>query len=236
MNQEQKKYVDMQISQYNQSCSTIEQSKKICVGLWEDHENYPYEDYIFKNFKGPYQNALDFGCGMGRMIKRMLQFFHRVDGADLIENNLKFTREYLNKIENQRCSLFQTDGTSCKINTEIKYDLIYSTICIHHICVYDIRYQIISDIYSLLKEGGQCVLQFTFGNDNGIYWFNNHYNAKYTNGGEDITIPNLTYLPDIINDLETIGFKDIKYHICPSPHSLKLGLAPNFIFFYLNKS
>ena len=68
-------YRDMQIKEYSNYCQTYDGSFERCVGNWQAHEKYPYEKYLLEHYKGENFKALDFGCGIGRMIKRMLNVF-----------------------------------------------------------------------------------------------------------------------------------------------------------------
>ena len=235
------KYSRMQKRQYKKYTRTYEDSKDLCTGTFEDHEAYPYEQYLLEKYEGRFHYALDFGCGMGRMIKRMLKFFECVDGADLMQENLDYARHYLteeNQIDESRYHLFKTDGLGCKITAPHKYDFIYSTICLQHIAVHKIRYQICCDLYRLLKGNGQCCLQMGFGWDNGVYWLNNEYGARSTNGGLDVSIPDESHLPTIENDFKKIGFNKVEFVIKDSPHKDNANIRcyhPYWVFIHLWK-
>ena len=65
---------------------------QLCVGEFDAHESYPYEDYLLEEYSGPRGIALDFACGMGRMMSRFKPLFDVVDGVDLsaeISNTLR---------------------------------------------------------------------------------------------------------------------------------------------------
>lgn len=146
----------MQVDEYGKYSKTYDSCKDKCVGNWDAHELYPYDTYLLENYDGKFNKALDFGCGMGRMIKRMLSKFTKVDGADLISQNLEHAKIYLEK-DLTNVNLFKTDGLSCSIDSE-DYDFIYSTICLQHICVHETRFSIIKDFYKLLNETGEIWL------------------------------------------------------------------------------
>jgi hypothetical protein len=215
-------YSKMQKAVYKKATTNQENIKDLCVGNFDDHEKYPYEKCLLEKFTGPKKYALDFGCGMGRMMRRMLAIFEHVDGADLEINNLNYATVYLNEENNlpkKSFDLFQTNGTGCDIKSSHKYNFIYSTICLQHISVYKIRHRIFSDLYHLLEDGGQCCFQLGFGWDNGIHWFDNIYGAKSTNGNCDVTIPNEKHLKAIELDFIKMGFKNISFTIKESPHT-----------------
>lgn len=233
------KYAHMQGKQYKKYCKTFEDSKNFCVGRFNDHEAYPYEEYLLERFSGKTENALDFGCGMGRMINRMLKIFKHVDGADLMQENLEYAEYYLsheNGVDHDRYALFKTNGIGCKANFQHQYDFIYSTICLQHIAVHKTRNEILIDLFRLLKDGGQCCLQMGFGWDNGVYWFNNEYGARSTNAGLDVCIPDDSHLSAIEEDLKKIGSSKVEFIKKPSPHGDKFkDFHPQWIFIHLWK-
>lgn len=232
-------YSTMQTKQYKKYSRTYEDAKTFCVGAFEDHEAYPYEEYLLEKYTGVPGHALDFGCGMGRMMKRMLDVFAYIDGADLIQENIDYAKCYLteeNQIAEKRYHLFKTDGLGCKITVPHKYDFIYSTICLQHIAVHKIRYRIFSDLHRLLKDNGQCCFQMGFGWDNGVHWFDNEYGARSTNAGLDVCIPERSHLPVIEKDFKGAGFKKVEFTIKPSPHTSNLNTYhPSWIFIHLWK-
>ena len=232
-----KNYQKMQKRSYQSYTNDFEDSKNLCVGNFDIHESYPYEEYLLEKYRGNFGNALDFACGMGRMINRMSNHFKFVDGVDLNKNNLDYAHQYLSKngLSNERYSLFLSDGIGVNgINK--KYDFIYSTIALQHICSHTIRTQIFKDLNKLLKEGGSCCFQMGFGWDNGINWFDNNFSARTTNAGNDVTIPNSYHLDSITEDFESMGYKDISYEYKISPHPEHGNLYhPIWIFIHLKK-
>jgi hypothetical protein len=233
-----KRYQKMQQECYRGYTENFEDAKNLCVGAFDAHQKYPYEKYLLEHFDGKFGIALDFACGMGRMMERMLNHFEFVDGVDLSNKNLEYARKYLGDsgVSHDKYTLFQSDGIGVKgINK--KYDYIYSTIALQHICSHSIRTLIFKDLNTLLKDGGKCCFQMGFGWDNGINWFDNDYAARSTNAGSDVTIPNLHHLCAITKDFETMGFKDIHYKYKISPHPEHGNMYhPIWIFIYMNKN
>ena len=230
-------YQKMQQQCYKNYTNNFDDSKNLCVGAFDEHQAYAYEEYLLDHFDGQYGVALDFACGMGRMIGRMRKHFDIVDGVDLSANNLEYAKEYLVEcgVDSEKYSLFLSDGVSVKgINK--KYDFIYSTIALQHICVHKIRSQIFKDLYGLLNDDGSCCFQMGFGWDNGIHWFDDYYVARSTNAGTDVTIPNSEHLDAITKDFEAIGFNDVKYEFKISPHP-QLGnkYHPIWIFIHMRR-
>ena len=214
-----RKYNKMQIKSYKDYTKNYEDAKNLCVGNFEAHERYPYEDFLLEEYKGKKDSALDFACGMGRMMNRMFAEFQVVDGVDLSRENIKYAEKYLHEkgIDSKRYTLFQSDGKGVNgINK--KYNFIYSTIALQHISVYTIRRKIFSDLFDLMEDGGQGCFQMGFGYDNGVHWFDNNFTARSTNGGSDVCIPNNDHLESIAEDFKSIGYSNIKFNFHISPH------------------
>lgn len=231
-------YRDMQLKAYEEYSSDFNIAKNICVGWWDAHEKYPYEQYLLEEFGDkPRFSALDFGCGIGRMIKRMDSLFAEgVDGVDLCAKNLEHAKRYLEP--EYTGWLMRSDGLSCgplHIDCEW-YSFIYSTLCLQHICVHEIRHQILKDFYTLLANNGQCCIQLGYGWDNDIHWNDNFYEAEGTNSANDVSIPNENYFELIENDLKDIGFTNIKFKIKESPHPDLMNYHPNWLFIYMDKT
>lgn len=227
----------MQLTTYSKYTKTFSDSKNLCVGEFEAHQNYPYEKYLLEHFNGDSGTALDFACGMGRMMARMLTHFKTVDGVDLNQSNLDYADTYLHDLDinKKRYNLYLSNGIGVTgINKE--YDFIYSTIALQHICVYEIRLAIFRDLFSYLKSGGSCCFQMGYGWDNGIHWFSNNFTARSTNAGSDVCIPNSDHLMLITQDFKSIGFRDIKYEFKVSPYP-KFGnkYHPIWIFIHMRK-
>jgi len=233
-----KAYNKMQKKEYSKYTNNANESKDLCVGNFEIHENYPYEEYLLQHFNGKSNSALDFACGMGRMMKRMLNHFDEVDGVDINQENLEYASEYLTNagITDARYTTFLSSGVGLPIINK-KYDFIYSTIALQHICVYEIRKKIFEDLFLVLEDNGSCCFQLGFGWDNNCHWFDNNYAARETNGAGDVSIPNSDYLNGISNDFKEIGFKNIKYEFKISPHP-EYGnkYHPIWIFMHMTKS
>jgi len=230
-------YQQMQQRAYSGYTENFDDSKNLCVGEFNAHQRYAYEEYLLEHFEGLHGVALDFACGMGRMMQRMQKHFEIVDGVDLSKNNLKFATSYLSEcgVDNEKYTLFLSDGIGVKgINK--KYDFIYSTIALQHISVHSIRTQIFKDLNSLFKDGGGCCFQMGFGWDNKIHWFDNNYVARSTNSGCDVSIPNSSHLDAITKDFEAMGFKDIRYEFKISPHPQYGNIYhPIWIFIHMKK-
>lgn len=224
-------------------------ARVFCVGSFDEHEKYPYEKYLLKNFNGKKIRALDFGCGIGRMVKRFKQLFFYVDGIDISKNNIKIAQKYCNNDKNKNTSLFYvSDGIKFNQIQDQIYNFVYSTIAMQHIALYSVRLSIFQEIYRVLLPGGHFSIQMTYIDDiknhpkynknvhlvkpkTGVAaWRDNPVWAMTTNSGYDIVLDKNS-IKDIENDLRKIGFTKFKYEMAPPAHK---G-TEEYIFIYANK-
>lgn len=90
--------------------------------------------------------VIDYGCGMGRLSKPIIDIFNcRVLGIDQSPNMLKYADQYVNN------KLFKTSCESCITNA----DLLISTFVLQHS---EHPEQDIDNFYQMLKQGGIVVL------------------------------------------------------------------------------
>lgn len=230
-------YTTMQKRVYAKKTKNLREAQDLCVGNFIDHERYPYEDYLLKNYSGNFNRALDFGCGVGRMMLRMFKHFDFIDGVDISADNLSHAENYLTKngVPKERFNLFLSDGQSSCSNVGVKYDFVYSTIVIQHIAVHSIRMKILADIFNQLNSDGVASIQFGFGWDNGTYWKSNFYGALSTNGDHDFTVPTNDHLSEIKADMISLGYREVTFDIYPSPHPDKKNYHPFWVFMTLKK-
>jgi hypothetical protein len=85
--------------------------------------------------------ALEFDCGPGRNIVRFSDRFKQIDGVDISDINLKNAVIWChhNGIVKMP-ALFKIDGVDIAVVAEDAYDVVFSTICLQQIPVYDLRF------------------------------------------------------------------------------------------------
>lgn len=196
--------------------------KDLVVGSYDAHNSWAdYDEYLFKNIKTENMTALDYGCGPGRCIIKFNNKFRRIDGVDIALNNLRNAK--LNCLANLgKCesNLYVTDGCSIPIVDE-SYDLVYSVICLQHICSYDIRFNIMKEAYRVLKPGGYFCFQMGFGKRflfdpelKSSDYYDNVFNARGSNGWHDVEVLDET---NLVSDLiYKIGFRNYESDIRPT--------------------
>lgn len=208
----QNKYTQMQLELYNKEASNwTETNRDPVVGSYDAHNSFPGYENLFVPLTGVDQKklvGLDFACGPGRNIVKYRGRFAQLDGADISPVNIEKARgqTLAHKINSD---LYVTDGVGLGSVPTAKYDFVMSTIALQHICVYDIRKSILTDMYRVLKPGGLLTIQMGFGNHPwSVGYHENYYDAGKTNGHCDTRIENID---DVKKDLLEIGYVDFKY-------------------------
>ena len=203
------KYTNMQKNAYQHGTSNHEEHNtnpdywNILLGDLKNKENW--DDKI----------ALDFACGRGRNITNMFNLcdWARIDGIDISEGNISHNKtDYQNQNSNWYCN----NGVDVSDLKDNEYDFIMSTIALQHIPVYDIRKSLITDLLRTLKSGGLFSFQMGYGDGleselgPRVSYFENYYDAGGTNSVCDVRIQNED---DVIKDLESIGFVNVKSEV-----------------------
>ena len=218
MQNKNNKYTKMQLNYYNAEAANWSESlRDPVVGLFDEHNNWHGYENLFLNLKNNDELiGLDFGCGPGRNIVKYHNRFKRLDGADISPINIR-NAKYVTKNRFIETTLYVTSGIYLDNVPSDKYDFVMSTITFQHICVYDIRYSIMNDIYRVLKKGGVFTFQMGMGFHPDakriISYYENYYDANLTNGWNDVYVES----PDQLKkDLLKIGFTEFNYTITPT--------------------
>lgn len=212
-------YRDMQYSYYNVEAKqwTLDSNttRDKVVGWFDDHNAWEDYELLFRGISDQSSKiVLDFGCGPGRNLVKYAGRFARIDGVDLSEENLKRAKEYLESQNLEVGNLYTCNGLDLQEIEDSQYDLIISTITMQHICVHEIRYNYFKEFLRVLKPGGLISIQMGYGQNRiatlKAGYYENKYDAPYTNGGCDTLVEDHSFLR---KDLEEIGFKDFRFHI-----------------------
>jgi dTDP-glucose pyrophosphorylase/SAM-dependent methyltransferase len=200
------------------------------VGSWRAHDGWPdYNDYLMKYVpRDESWLAIEYGCGPGRNLRRWSSIFRRIDGVDISTKNLENALVFLGDLPpSKKPNLYVTHGMDCGNVPKGSYDFAFSTICLQHICVYDVRFSILKSLFECLKPGGRISIQMGYGvpSPGTVSYYKNYVQARGTNRIRDVAIGS----PDEVRaDLEKIGFRSFEYWIRPVGPG---DAHPNWIFF-----
>lgn len=226
------KYTQMQLNLYNGLASQwSEENRDPVVGSFDGHNNWNDYEYLFQKLENQSELVgLDFACGPGRNIVKYNGRFKRLDGVDISPVNIGKAQSYIAN-KGIEAVLYTSTGTDISIVPSNEYDFVMSTIALQHICVYDIRYSIMKDIYRVLKDGGVFTAQMGFGSPSPstVGYYENYYDAESSNRACDVCIESTEQLE---RDLFEIGYKDFNYTIGPVGPG---DIHPNWIYFNCTK-
>lgn len=186
-----------------------------------NHEQHNSNPDYWKILLGDIDNkfddkvALDFGCGKGRNVTNLftLAKWKRVDGIDISQENIVYCN---NTYTDQPSFFFNNNGNDLSQLRDNEYDFVMSTIVFQHICVHELRFNLLSEIYRVLKLGGIFSFQMGYGDISfrgaavPHEYYENNYGAQNTNGTYDVRVTDEKFLKE---DLEKIGFTDIEFSI-----------------------
>lgn len=202
----------------------IEETPKMKIENHRGHNKNPdYWDILLGDLKDrdrwKGKRALDFGCGCGRNVLNMhlLAEWERVDGVDISRPNLDESKKLVdNEALGGVSQFYENNGYELNGVPSDEYDFVMSTIVLQHICVHDIRFSLMSEIFRAMKSGGLFSFQMGYGGKiNGNTWARydeNVYSARATNSGHDVSV---TDPSELVKDLEKIGFVDVWYKTTP---------------------
>jgi SAM-dependent methyltransferase len=204
------KYLKMQANQYDWDANRWSlENRDPVVGSYDQHNSFTdYDEFLFKNINTQNMIALEYGAGPGRNLIKFNNRFVRIDAVDISEVNKQKAEINLKEHGISFPNYFITSGDNIP-GDSLEYDLIFSVICLQHICVHQIRYSIMKDIYRVLKPGGYFCAQMGYGgktnSDAVAEYHENQYQASGTNGFHDVSIKDEQ---NLIDDLTQIGFKN----------------------------
>lgn len=174
------------------------------VGSYDAHNAWEDYELLFKGMDTIEMIALDYGCGPGRCLEKYKDRFKEIIGCDISVNNIVSCFSVGVKAS-------QCNGVDLRLFEDNWFDLVYSVICLQHIAVHDIRFNIMKEICRVLKPGGVFTFQMGYGGKEGyewVEWNDNKYDAKGTNGMCDVSI---TDEKDVWADLHKAGFSKVEF-------------------------
>jgi SAM-dependent methyltransferase len=106
-----------------------------------------------------FNRALDFGCGVGRLILPLARHAKEVIGVDISDSMLEEARRNCQRHNRTNISLVKSDNHLSLLSG--RFDLIHSYIVLQHIPVRR-GYRLIENLLARLEEGGIGVLHVTY--------------------------------------------------------------------------
>jgi SAM-dependent methyltransferase len=206
------KYTEMQKKYYeaaddNNANSVFHESGRARQNAWPEYE------HLFSHFDFELSDKvmLDFGCGPGRNLIFYKDRFERIDGVDISSTLVERARE-----ASPESNVYITNGVDLSEIPSDTYDIVMSTICLQHIAVHEIRYNILKEFLRVLKPDGWITVQMGH-SPTGVAgcfvsYYKNHYDAGGTNGMCDVEVVDVQNVAD---DLTQIGFRNFDYILRP---------------------
>jgi len=106
---------------------------------------------------GRMRRALEIGCGPGRLLRPMSQFFDQIYGVDVSDSMVKLAREKLAGIPN--AFPYAIGGSDLKMFPDRHFDFVYSYAVFQHIPSSDVVFSYLRETVRVLKPGGVARLQ-----------------------------------------------------------------------------
>lgn len=103
------------------------------------------------------ERALDFGCGVGRVLPALARRCTRVVGADIAPRMVELARAHVRRLELRNCEVLCTAGSLDALSGE--FDFIHSALVFQHIAPKR-GAAYLAQLCTLLRVGGQAVLHF----------------------------------------------------------------------------
>lgn len=210
------------------------ENRDFVVGSFDAHNAHPDYDLLFDGLDTRGKVALDFGCGPGRMIVKFAPLFSRIDGADIALENLMHAQTWALCHAVPQPTLWLSNGVDLGQIGDEQYDVVFSTICLQHIPVHEIRLNLFREFRRVLKPRGWFTAQMGYGatdDPRGRDYYANDYEAEHTNGLCDV---NVTAPDQLAGDLTVCGFEfdTFRFEVRPTGPS---DWHPNWIFFRAQK-
>jgi ubiquinone/menaquinone biosynthesis C-methylase UbiE len=116
--------------------------------------------YIDINYQ--IRNALDFGCGVGRLVIPLARISESVTGVDVADSMLREAEHNCKLQSVENANFVKSDDNLSLLKG--KYNFIHSYIVFQHIPV-ERGERIFMNLLDLLDNGGVCVVHFTYHDD-----------------------------------------------------------------------
>jgi SAM-dependent methyltransferase len=131
----------------------------------------------------PIESALDFGCGVGRLLIPLAKRVKRAVGVDISPDMLNLARQYAGKSGCANVELVPSDDDLAQVTGS--FGLVNSLIVLQHIHP-DRGYRIIRRLVELIAPGGFGSLQITYAKSRQFFIHEQHRARYYRREGSTI--------------------------------------------------
>ncbi len=107
-----------------------------------------------------FNNALDFGCGVGRCSRSLSKFFNLIIGIDVSENMIKSANELNQNIKN--CNFVLNKKDDLVLFSDNYFDFIYCNLTLQHLNR-ELQLKYISEFCRIIKSEGIVMFQVILG-------------------------------------------------------------------------
>lgn len=174
------------------------------VGWYDQHEAFPlYDELTFKNIPTEGKEALEYGCGPGRNIRRFAKFgFKRIDGVDISPVNIEKAKKWCAEQNLPFTPYFwSNDGASLTFLDDASYDVVFAVIALQHVNNWAVRQLIYEEIHRVLRPGGYFTFQVGFGKGHPRSVDYYHVSKDYFESDFRVEDPD-----NLLEDLSDVGF------------------------------
>lgn len=134
--------------------------------------------------------VLEIGCGVGRLLKPMTQYFRWVIGLDIAPNMLALAKQYLGDTCNIELSVIENDVFPV---ADGGIDYVFSVIVFQHICYREVIQRYLRETRRALKSGGHVRIQTNKG-EPGSSGYHGHFYASLEDFAAEFTNAGLTVI------------------------------------------
>lgn len=104
------------------------------------------------------KRALDFGCGLGRLTRRLLTYFDKVDGVDVSQTMIQKAKELHSGEEWSNIYFHHNELPNLSLFDDHTFSFVYTTIVLQHI-PYPESGKYITEFLRILEKDGVLVFQ-----------------------------------------------------------------------------
>jgi len=138
--------------------SVDEAKSKILVGgNWEERTKKDMNLIVNKLGISKKDKVLDFGCGIGRLVKEVAPLCNKILGMDVSEPMIRYAHKYVYKMKNVLLTTMQEEATLTLQDKQV--DKIYSFLVLQHI-EKPKAHRILMEFNRVLKKFGKVLLQY----------------------------------------------------------------------------